>query len=61
MTLEAIRYTSGSLMLLDQLLLPNKSEYIQIKNTEDGWNAIKKMQVLQLAIYKGNKKEQSLL
>ncbi|XP_063413386.1 methylthioribose-1-phosphate isomerase-like [Mytilus trossulus] len=45
MTLEAIRYTSGSLMLLDQLLLPNKSEYIQIKNTEDGWNAIKKMQI----------------
>lgn len=61
MTLEAIRYTSGSLMLLDQLLLPNKSEYIQIKNTEDGWNAIKKMQVLQLAIYKGYKKEKSLL
>lgn len=45
MTLEAIKYSKGSLMILDQLLLPLKSEYIKITNTEDGWQAIKKMQV----------------
>lgn len=45
MTLEAISYTKGTLQILDQLLLPAKSVFIQIRNTEDGWNAIKKMQV----------------
>ncbi|XP_059151589.1 methylthioribose-1-phosphate isomerase-like [Physella acuta] len=45
MTLEAIRYQSGRLEILDQLLLPDVTEYISIKNTQDGWKAIKLMQV----------------
>ncbi|KAK3086476.1 hypothetical protein FSP39_018951 [Pinctada imbricata] len=45
MTLEAIKYDEGSLQILDQLLLPFKSEYIDVKDTEGGWNVIKKMQV----------------
>ena len=45
MTLEAIRYSDGKLEILDQLLLPLESKYIPINNTEDGWKAIKQMQV----------------
>ena len=45
MTLEAIKYNDGKLEILDQLLLPIRSEYISVLNTEDGWNVIKKMQV----------------
>ncbi|KAK7101035.1 methylthioribose-1-phosphate isomerase-like [Littorina saxatilis] len=45
MTLQAIRYERGSLEILDQLLLPDTSQYIPIVSTEDGWQAIKKMQV----------------
>lgn len=45
MTLQAIKYKRGSLDILDQLLLPDSTCYIPIKNTEDGWQAIKKMQV----------------
>ncbi|XP_046332616.1 methylthioribose-1-phosphate isomerase-like [Haliotis rufescens] len=45
MTLVAIKYTRGKLEILDQLLLPTQSEYIPVKNSGDGWNVIKKMQV----------------
>jgi methylthioribose-1-phosphate isomerase len=45
MTLQAIRYQRGKLEILDQLLLPDVTQYIAIKDTEDGWSAIKKMQV----------------
>ena len=45
MTLEAIRYRDGTLQVLDQLLLPFKTEYIDIKDTNDGWKVIKEMQV----------------
>ena len=45
MTLQAIRYERGRLEILDQLLLPDTSRYITIKNAEDGWQAIRKMQV----------------
>lgn len=45
MTLEAIRYQRGRLDILDQLLLPLKTVYININDTSDAWNAIKKMQV----------------
>jgi methylthioribose-1-phosphate isomerase len=44
--LKAIRYsneTKPTLDILDQLLLPHKSEYISIKSSQDGWNAIKSM------------------
>lgn len=45
MTLEAIKYSRGCLRILDQLLLPMQTTYIEVNNTSDGWQAIKKMQV----------------
>lgn len=45
MTLQAIKYERGRLQILDQLLLPDTSKYLDVKNCEDGWQAIKKMQV----------------
>ncbi|KAF2880599.1 hypothetical protein ILUMI_25580 [Ignelater luminosus] len=45
MTLQAIKYQNGDLEILDQLLLPHNSKYISIKSVNDGWNAIKTMQV----------------
>lgn len=46
-TLEAIRFSKEdtSLEILDQLLLPYSTEYIQIKSIEDAFKAIKLMQV----------------
>jgi methylthioribose-1-phosphate isomerase len=44
-TLEAIRYSRGSLQLLDQLLLPGQFTYLPIESSEDGWRAIKQMNV----------------
>lgn len=44
--LRAIVYSNDpkpKLEILDQLLLPHKSEYISIKSSQDGWNAIKTM------------------
>ena len=38
MTLEAIKYKNGNLEILDQLLLPFETKFIDIKNTGDGWN-----------------------
>lgn len=45
MALEAIKYRDGKLDILDQLLLPAKSQYISIEGVEDGWKAINLMQV----------------
>jgi methylthioribose-1-phosphate isomerase len=45
MALQAIRYTRGSLEILDQLLLPHQSEYVSIKTCEDAFDAIKRMVV----------------
>ncbi|XP_058451640.1 methylthioribose-1-phosphate isomerase [Malaya genurostris] len=45
MSLKAIIYENGKLKILDQLLLPEQSQYINIAGVEDGWNAIRKMQV----------------
>jgi len=50
MTLEAIKYRQGSLDILDQLLLPTHSVYITINDTEDAWQAIKKMQVMMVVL-----------
>jgi len=50
MTLEAIKYRQGSLDILDQLLLPTQSVYITINDTEDAWQAIKKMQVMMVVL-----------
>lgn len=45
MTLEAIKYENDTLEILDQLLLPGEHKYIRISSVEDGWKAIKLMQV----------------
>ncbi|KAL3276902.1 hypothetical protein HHI36_012272 [Cryptolaemus montrouzieri] len=45
MSLKAIKYENHNLEILDQLLLPAQSKYINIKGVEDGWKAINKMQV----------------
>lgn len=47
MQLQAIKYNPslGKLEILDQLLLPLESKYLQINGVEDGWKAINKMQV----------------
>ena len=44
-TLEAIKYERGKLRILDQVKLPLVSEYLDINNVEDAWNAIKNMNV----------------
>ena len=52
MTLEAIKYDDGVLEILDQLLLPKEHKYIPILSVEDGWKAIKLMQVcIQMLFY----------
>lgn len=45
--LRSIKFNSetGELEILDQLLLPEKTQYIKIKGVEDGWSVINKMQV----------------
>ena len=45
MVLQAIKYNRGSLQILDQLQLPHKEVYQDIKNAEDAWHAIKEMRV----------------
>ena len=45
MILEAIRYSRGKLEILDQLQLPHREEYIEIRTPEDGWDAIRSMKV----------------
>jgi len=44
--LQAIKYDAESgLQMLDQLLLPQKSQYITISGVDAGFTAIKSMQV----------------
>jgi methylthioribose-1-phosphate isomerase len=45
MTLHAIKYRDGNLAILDQLELPYLVKYVQIRVAEEGWHAIKNMQV----------------
>ena len=45
MVLQAIKYERGKLDILDQLRLPHDEIFIQVKSPQDGWNAIKSMQV----------------
>ncbi|KAL0345011.1 UNVERIFIED_CONTAM: Methylthioribose-1-phosphate isomerase [Sesamum radiatum] len=44
-SLQSIRYSRGSLQLLDQRKLPLETVYLDIKDTKDGWVAIKEMVV----------------
>ena len=43
MVLEAIKYSRGSLHILDQLKLPHTEAYDDIHSSTDGWHAIKEM------------------
>lgn len=45
MALQSIRYEPGKLEILDQLLLPVQSKYVNVRGVEDGWRVINKMQV----------------
>lgn len=50
MALKSIKYENGALEILDQLLLPAQSKYLEVKGVEDGWKVINKMQVGKLYI-----------
>lgn len=43
MVLQAIKYSRGSLQILNQLKLPYIEEYDEIKNSTDAWHGIKDM------------------
>ena len=43
--LEAIAYQRGSLKLLEQRLLPHTNEWVDIRDCEAGWKAIREMTV----------------
>ena len=45
MVLQAIRYESNQLHILDQLQLPFVSHYTELKSAQDAWHAIKEMRV----------------
>lgn len=46
MTLQSIKYKDGKLEILDQLLLPSITKYVNVRGVEDGWKVINKMQVI---------------
>lgn len=46
MALEAIKYDGGKLTILNQLLLPSRSVYEELRTVEDAWEAIRKMKVV---------------
>jgi len=43
--LESLRYTRGSLQVLDQLKVPQAKQYVVIDGTEAAWTSIRTMQV----------------
>lgn len=45
MVLEAIKYERGSLQVLDQLQLPHRETYDNVKTAEDAWHSIQTMRV----------------
>lgn len=45
MTLEAIKYEKGKLLVLNQLRLPFETVYDDVFTVEDGWKTIKLMKV----------------
>lgn len=45
MPVKTIYWEDGKIKLIDQTLLPNECKYLEIKNIEDLWEAIKKLRV----------------
>lgn len=43
--LESLRYSRGSLQVLDQLKLPHEKEYVDVPDAEAAWGVVKSMQV----------------
>lgn len=43
--MQAIRYERGSLLILDQLKLPDEIDYIPIHTIDDAWKAIHTMAI----------------
>lgn len=44
-TLQSLKYTRGSLSVIDQLKLPTELEFIDIHTVQDAWDVIRTMQV----------------
>ena len=44
-SLQSLRYSRGSLSVIDQLKLPHELVYVDVKTTEDAWSTIRTMQV----------------
>ena len=45
MSLESLKYSLGSLEVIDQLKLPHVLEYVPVQTSEDAWSVIRTMQV----------------
>lgn len=45
MVLKAIDYSEGNLKILNQLLLPTRTEFLQIREVSEAADAIKSMKV----------------
>eukprot|EP01039_Chlorochromonas_danica_P005751 gene5751-6335_t len=45
MSLQSLKYSRGSLEVLDQLLLPHESKYVPVLGVQDAWQVIRSMQV----------------
>ena len=45
MDVQAIRYQRGSLLILDQLRLPDETVYVPINTIDDAWKAIHTMAI----------------
>jgi len=43
--LQSLRYTRGNFEVLDQLVVPHGLEFLPVKDANDGWSVIRKMQV----------------
>ena len=43
--MESFRYARGSLSVLDQLLVPASTEFVDVNNTQDAWQVIRDMRV----------------
>jgi methylthioribose-1-phosphate isomerase len=44
-SLQSLKYSRGSLSVIDQLKLPHELIYVEISSSEDAWTAIRTMQV----------------
>ena len=43
---DSLKYVRGDLLILDQLKLPDSLEYLAVKNADDAWSVIKKVNII---------------